>query len=38
MADTKNKLTKALNAWEITMNPLRSLTAGQIEALLEQSK
>ena len=38
MAETKNKLTKALNAWEITMNPLRSLTAGQIEALLEQSK
>ena len=38
MAETKNKLTKALNAWEITMNPLRQLTAGQIEALLEQSK
>lgn len=35
---TTNKLSKALNAWELNMNPLRSLTANQIEVLLEQSK
>ena len=38
MAKTTNKLSKALNAWELSMNPLRSLTANQIEVLLEQSK
>ena len=38
MAKTNNKLSKALNAWELNMNPLRSLTANQIEVLLEQSK
>lgn len=36
--NTTNKLSKALNAWELNMNPLRSLTANQIEVLLEQSK
>ena len=38
MAKANNKLSKALNAWELNMNPLRSLTANQIEVLLEQSK
>lgn len=35
---TTGKLSTAINAWEINMNPLRSLTANQIEVLLEQSK
>lgn len=35
---TTGKLSTAINAWEMNMNPLRSLTASQIEVLLEQSK
>lgn len=32
------KTTKALNAWETFMNPLRSLTSNQIEFMLDNAK
>lgn len=34
----KTKSNKALNAWEMCMNPLRSLTASQIEMMLDNAK
>lgn len=39
MASSKTqKTTKALNAWETCMNPLRSLTSNQIEFMLDNAK
>lgn len=38
MASKTQKTTKALNAWETCMNPLRSLTSNQIEFMLDNAK
>lgn len=38
MAKTTNKLSKALNAWELSMNPLRNLTSNQIEWMLDLAR
>ena len=38
MAKTTNKPSKALNAWEISMNPLRNLTSDQIEWMLDLAR
>ena len=38
MAKTTNKLSKALNAWELSMNPLRNLTSDQIEWMLDLAR
>ena len=38
MAKTTNKPSKALNAWELSMNPLRNLTSDQIEWMLDLAR
>ena len=38
MAKTTNKPSKALNAWEISMNPLRNITSDQIEWMLDLAR
>lgn len=38
MAKQNNSTMKALSAWERLMNPLKNLTANQIELMFENSK
>ena len=38
MAKTTNKPSKDLNAWELSINPLRNLTSDQIEWMLDLAR